>query len=283
MKRLLLAIIALSGAMTCMSQTDTTVTEKPDTIRVETADTIRIGGMIIIKKKGNNEDSKNKREVIISNRKKRKPSNVSTNWWIVDFGFANLHDQTNYASPAAQAFAPGFTKDQFDLKTKSINVNLWFFMQRLNIIKHAVNLKYGMGLELNNYHFDDESVRFSENPTLITLDPALEGVKKNKLAVDYITVPIMLNFNFTPGRDKGFGFSAGMSAGYLYSARQKIKSNGDKKKLHDDFDLRKWKLSYIGELNLGPVKLYGSYALKSMWEKGLDQTPYNVGIRLSHW
>jgi hypothetical protein len=36
-------------------------------------------------------------------------------------------------------------------------------------------------------------------------------------------------------------------------------------------------------LNLGPVKLYGSYAMKSMWEKGLDQTPYNVGIRLSNW
>jgi hypothetical protein len=54
-------------------------------------------------------------------------------------------------------------------------------------------------------------------------------------------------------------------------------------KLRDDFDLRKWKVSYIGELNLGPVRLYGSYALKSMWEKGLDQTPYSIGLRLSHF
>ena len=83
---------------------------------------------------------------------------------------------------------------------------------------------------------------------------------------------MMLNFNFTPHRTRGFGFSAGVSAGYLYSARQKTKEGDDKDKVRDDFELRRWKLSYIGELNLGPVKLYGSYAMDSMWEKGLDQT-----------
>jgi hypothetical protein len=97
-------------------------------------------------------------------------------------------------------------------------------------------------------------------------------------------VPMMINFNFTPGRRKGFGLSAGISAGYLYSSRQKIKDkDGNKTKFHDDFDLERWKLSWIGELNMGPIRLYGSYAFKSMWTKGLDQTPYNFGIRLSNW
>ena len=136
---------------------------------------------------------------------------------------------------------------------------------------------------MNNYRFDDERIRLTRNPTTIVLDQNLANVKKNKLAADYLTVPMMLNFNLTPNRKKGFGFSGGVSAGYLYSSRQKIKDNDDKTKLHDNFDLRKWKLSYIGELSLGPVRLYGSYAFKSMWEKGLDQTPYNVGIRLSNW
>ena len=75
--------------------------------------------------------------------------------------------------------------------------------------------------------------------------------------------------------------SVGASAGYLYSSRQKLKSNGDKNKTRDDFTLNKWKLAYIGELGLGPVVLYGSYATESMWDKGLDQTPYTVGIRIS--
>ena len=94
----------------------------------------------------------------------------------------------------------------------------------------------------------------------------------------------MLNFNFTPQRRNGFGISAGMSAGYLYNSRQKtITAENGKQKLHKDFDLDPWKLSWVGEIQLGPIKLYGSYATKSMFKKGLNQIPYTVGIRLSNW
>jgi hypothetical protein len=106
---------------------------------------------------------------------------------------------------------------------------------------------------------------------------------KNKLSADYLTVPLMLNFNLTPGRGRGFGFSVGASAGLLYSARQKIKNDGDKNKTKDDFSLETWKISYVAELLLGPVKFYGSYATKSMFEKSLDITPYTVGFRFSNW
>jgi hypothetical protein len=216
--------------------------------------------------------------------KRRKPENLTTNWWIIDIGFSGFNDKTDYASAEAQAFAPGSTEDWFDIKSgKSRNINIWFLMQRLNLINHVVNLKYGIGLELNNYFFDDESIRFQKNPTLVVMDPNIKDAKKNKLAADYLTVPLMLNFNFTPDRRNGFGFSAGVSAGYLYSARQKVKISDDKFKVHNDFDLQDWKLSYVGEINLGLVKLYGSYAFQSMWERGLDQTPFNAGIRLSNW
>src|SRR5256885_10225855 len=196
MKKVLFAILALSGAITGFSQTDTTGNDqKPDTIKV--------GGMIIVKKHGKNDDDH--KDITISNRHHSKSSNVTTNWWIVDLGFANYDDKTNYGSAQSQAFAPGSNKDRLNLRNgKSVNVNLWFFMQRLNVIKHVVNLKYGLGLELNNYRFDDESVHFHKNPTLITFDET--NVSKNKLAADYITVPLMLNVNFTPGRNKGFGF-----------------------------------------------------------------------------
>jgi hypothetical protein len=107
---------------------------------------------------------------------------------------------------------------------------------------------------------------------------------KNKLAADYVTVPLMLNFNFTPKKKKGFGFSVGASGGYLYASRQKTVTNIDgKQKEKDDFDLRPWKLSYIGELSFGPVKLYGSLASQGMFEKGPDQVPYTLGLRLSNW
>jgi len=278
MKRILLVCVAACLFSTGFAQVDTTGKKSSN-------DTIRIGGMIIVKKPGTNEREiiRNDRTVRIPSRK-QKPDNLTTNWWIIDLGYAGFNDKTNYASAAAQTFAPGSTEDWFDLRGgKSRNVNVWFFMQRLNMIEHVVNLKYGLGLELNNYFFDDERIRFQKNPTLITMDATLKDAKKNKLAADYLTVPLMLNFNFTPNKRNGFGFSGGVSAGYLYSARQKTKIGSDKDKIRNDFDLKRWKLSYIGELNLGPVKLYGSYAFENMWDKGLDQTPYNVGFRMSNW
>lgn len=275
MKTILLGLVALSGAMNSMAQ-DTTTTQN--------ADTIKVGGMIIIKN-GKDDDGKKKNKVTISNYRRKKNANISTNWWIVDLGFANVNDKTNYAAAQSSGFvSTSVGKDQLKLKTgKSVNVNIWIFMQRLNVIKHIVNLKYGLGLELNNYRFKNEEVRFTKNPTMVSVDPALINADKNKLVANYITVPLMLNFNFTPGHKKGFGFSAGVSAGYLYDAHQKIKDNRGKYKLHDDFDLKQWKLSYAGELNLGVIRLYGSLAMKNMWNKGLNQTPYNVGIRLSNW
>src|SRR3982751_6192834 len=114
MKKILFAILAFGGAMSAVAQ-DSTKTE------TERVDTIHVGGMIIIKKKG--EDNKDHSEVIISNRRKYKPSNISTNWVILDLGFANVNDRTNYSSAEAQAFAPGFTgKDQLNYRSgKSID------------------------------------------------------------------------------------------------------------------------------------------------------------------
>ena len=275
MKRMYMLLAGCCFALTSLAQTDTTGKKNE-------SDTIRVGGMIIIKKGQTNGEEVE--EVSIHRRRSDyKPSNISTNWFIFDLGFANFNDQTDYAKAQTSGFlGPGVGESQFDLRTgKSVNVNIWIFMQKLNVTKHIVNLKYGLGIETNNYHYEDTRLKYLKNPTMIVLDTIEHG--KNKLAIDYITVPLMLNFNFTPRREEGFGFSVGMSAGYRYSSRQKFKDNGEKPKTHGSFDLEPWKIAYIAELQFGPVKFYGSYATNSMFTKVLDQTPYNVGIRFSNW
>jgi hypothetical protein len=212
---------------------------------------------------------------------KTKPSNISTNWMVVDLGFTNYNDRTNYAGAEAQSFAPGSTRDWFKLRnSKSVDVNIWFFMQRLNVYKHVVNLKYGLGMELNNYRYE-ENIKYQINPTKVIMDTI--SYSKNKLATDYFTVPFMIDFNFTPDRKRGFGIAVGVSAGYLYDSRQKtISGEYGKKKVFDDFELNPWKISWIAEIQLGPVKLYGSLATQSIFNKGLDQVPYTFGIRISN-
>ena len=288
MKRIFTLCAAVCTIMTCFAQTDTTGKQNP----VPQNDTIRIGGMIIIRKAGNKDTAvAQNREYKIRSRKSDKPSNLSTNWGILDIGFSNYNDKTIYGSAAAQAYAPGSNPSWFDLKNgKSRNVNIWFFMQKLNVSKHILNLKYGLGLELNNY-FYKQRIRYDAAPKAIANPPRVlydtvsgRTYDKNKLAADYLTVPLMVNFNFTPNRKKGFGFSAGISVGYLYSARNKtITSDEGKHKAKDDFELEKWKISYIAELSLGQIRFYGSYATKSMYERGLNMTPYNFGIRFSNW
>ena len=293
MKRTILILSVIFTSVTIFAQTDSVKVERDN-------DTIRIGGMIILKKGDPNE--KKRVTVTVGNRRKQKNnSNISTASWIVDLGFANWIDKTNYAEATANGYlvnkpgAPDLVENDFKLKTvKSVNVNIWFFMQRLNLVKHYVNLKYGLGIELNNYRFKS-AVSLNEggsNPynslqniphPFIFKDSI--SFSKNKLAADYVTIPLMLNFRANPNNtDKGISLSAGVSVGYLYSSRNKqISDSRGKRKNHGDYDLEKWKFSYVGELGLGPAHLYGSYSPKSIFGNDLNFTPYNIGIRLSNW
>jgi hypothetical protein len=216
----------------------------------------------------------------------RKGNKSNTNWWIVDLGFANLRDETMYGSAAANSYLrtpPGgpFTEDDLDLQTgKTTNVNLWFFMKRLNISKQYFNFKYGLGLEMFNFRYET-NISYHKTPAYIFRDTV--QFSKNKLYAGYISVPLMFNVNTTPGK-KGLSFSAGVSAGYLVGSRNKqISGERGKVKTKGDFDLEKFRLAYIGEIGLGPVRLFGSYSTTALHEKGLKQYPYSIGVRFSNW
>ena len=284
MNRVLLLTAGLSLSLFCRAQNDTTGVGK---VTAPAGDTLRVGNLLIIRNgaKDNSDDVSSIRIKSRRDHNSYRPSNVSTNWCIVDLGIASTNDQTNYASAAAQQFAPGANKDWFKLRygflPKTVDVNIWIFMQRINLISHVVNLKYGVGVELNNYRYE-YNIRYLTNPTKVIMDTI--HYTKDKLATDYVTMPVMLNFNFTPHRFHPIGFSAGASFGYLYSSRQKFVSAAyGKQKTFNDFDLNTWKISYVGELELGWINLYGSYATRTIFSRGLDQIPYNFGIRIGNW
>lgn len=262
-------------------------------------DTIRIGNILIIKRRL--KTSKNDSTTVMADIDfKKKNNRKSTNYAVFDLGFANWTDNTNYANTGSFVVnKPGanpFSAD--DLKPrggKSINVNIWFFMQKYALVKRNINLKYGLGLELNNYHFRSP-ISFKEGgPVPYSVGGVIANApfvfrdtitfSKNKLAADYLTVPVMLNFatNRKPGRPI-LSASFGVSAGYLYSQRNKqISNERGKQKNKGDYNMERFKLSYIGELGLGSVRLYGSYSPKSIFEKSFDLRPYNIGIRFSNW
>jgi hypothetical protein len=213
-------------------------------------------------------------------RTNKAPKNIENHWMVLDLGFSQYRDASNYAQAQQLGFVgAGIGADQLKVNTRfASNINLWLVMQRLNLVNHKLNLKYGIGLEMNNYHFDQPNIVFQKNPTRISL---LSGSspKKVKLAADYLTIPMMLHFNSSPTTNKGLRLSAGASAGFLYSARFKTKSNGDVNKIRSDFDLEPFKFSWIGEIGIRGITLYGNFAMNNMWNKALDMKPYSVGFR----
>lgn len=285
MKQVLLGLLFAAGSMKGFAQQDTTIL-RTDSIPAS-ADTIRVGGIIIIKKPGDNSSYDVQKSERYYPKRRYKKNKITTNWLVMDVGWSGYNDRTNYASQEAQDFlqfqngVPA-SKGDYALRGSRIsNFNLWFFIQEMSVYKHVVNLKYGLGIETNNYFFKTP-ITYVDGASPYTFRESI-NFDKNKIAADFLTVPLMININTNPyGRHGGFQFSFGVSGGYLYSARQKQKSEErGKQKVKTDFNLSNWKAAWIAELGLGPVRLYGSYSITKLHEFGLDQYPYTVGIRLS--
>ena len=273
-------------------------TSKTDSLKTG-EDTLKMGSLMIVGKgisEGMNKlgkaiegvDFKKIAETATDVLKKKKPKKVSTNWFVYDIGFAGYNDNTNYATSAAQAFVKPSgsvpaSKGDFALKTSRVsNFNLWFFMQRVSIIESVLNLKYGLGIESNNYFFKT-GITYVDDISVYAKRGGMNELTKNKLVANYLTVPVMLNINTNPMKGRrGFQFSAGVSGGYLSSARQKQKGPGGTDKTKSNFNLEQFKLSYVADLGLGPVKLYGSVATSPMHQYGVEQVPYTLGLRFSN-
>ena len=320
MKKVLVSVVLSSIAVFSFAQQDTSkMKSKVDTLKVggmtilksaedkrveikvsDTSilpiDTIKVGGITVIGK-GLSQSIDELTEALRSLKgagtlltdlvRKKKIKKVSTNWLIWDLGFSGYSDKTNYNSSSAQSFLHdqggiAASKGDYALRGSRIsNFNLWFFMQRIRIASGVLNFKYGLGIESNNYFFKS-GITYVDGTSPYTTRSST-NISKNKLVANYLTVPLMLNVNTNPTKGKkAFQFSAGVSGGYLYSSRQKQITDAGKNKVKTDFNLERFKASYVGELGLGPVKLYASIAMRPMHQYGLDQRPYTVGVRFSN-
>ena len=271
-----------------------------DTFLSVNEDTVRLGSLQIIKSQDSNykkdwvsmvEEGDFDNTNITIKRVPKKLKNIETNWWIFDLGFTNFVDKSPNlmwlaANPNALPYGPGplMSPENFTLNNKkSTNVNIWVVTQKLNLYQHKINLKYGLGVEMFNFRFD-KPISFREDiATNIKYD--VVSFTKNKLLVKYLTIPVQINFSPNPTNKKGFYASIGMSAGYLWNAKNKqISGERGKEKFRGNFNLNDWRIATIGELGVGAVRLYGSFANNNLFNKNqsfIDMQPFAVGLRFS--
>lgn len=284
MKKTILFAAFLLAAMANFAQDTTTVTiiHPPDTDSNNSNDTLKVGSMVIIKKgefPGDNVTHVDWNHHPKNNR-------LQTSWLLLDLGYSNFVDNTNYSSQELLNYTGGvpFSASDFNLRTgKSMNINVWLFRQRYGITRNnGFNLTYGFVIETNNYKFENNPSFKKGGPPYVIHDSI--SFSKNKLATSYFTIPIMLGFKTNPASKKTFNINAGVSIGYLYSSRNKqISDERGKQKIKGNFDMEPWKIQLVGEMGWNWFKFYGAYSPQSMFKSGLNFLPYNIGIRLGGW
>lgn len=217
----------------------------------------------------------------------KEEGDFDTHWGILDLGFNTIADNTNYNSPAVKTFlnvpASRQNSSLLDLRqAKSINVNIYPFMETLYALKRKnqkINISTGIGLQLYNFRYENP-VTFTHSPNTVVLDTV--SFKKDKLAFDYLNVPLMITFKTRLHKDKWLVYGVGITAGYSIATWTKQEAGGHKMKLHDDFGFSNFNSCLTGEIGLSnTVRLYGTYQLTNMFgaSTGMNQHPISFGFR----
>jgi hypothetical protein len=223
----------------------------------------------------------------------------SIQFGMLDLGINSLVDKTNYPGPNGPITSNPNTflavdaahqnADLFSLRqSKSINVNIYPIMLRMGLYhspRQKITLATGVGMQLYNFRFTKPITYHNDPSPYVALDTV--AFSKNKLAFNYLTVPLMLNAKTRLGRSATsknalwLVYGAGVSGGYLLSSWTKqISDERGKEKNHDAFNFNKTNVCVNGELGLdGYFRLYASYQLTALHDGYLDQHPFSIGIR----
>ena len=267
---------------------------------------LSVSAQLTVKENIPNDTAKHKRSLslgsgglVYDDGKPQKNHLVEVQVGMLDIGINTLQDKTNYSSPEAQSFlkVDGAHKnaDLFSLRaSKSINVNIYPVMLKMQLHKSETQrwqLATGLGLQIYNFRFT-KPVSYTNDPVpAVVLDTV--SFSKNKLATNYLTVPLMLNAKTRLARGsydstkKGWGsgtwltYGIGVSGGYLLSSWTKqISDERSKDKNHDPFNLSKTNFCVNGEIGLDSfIRLYVSYQVTALHSSGLDQHPFSIGVR----
>lgn len=225
-------------------------------------------------------DTKNKKD-------KEKVGKLDLTYAMMDLGLNTFADNTNYADPSVVNYlnVPAANRNEqlFDLRNgKSINVNIYPLMVKMPIVKTRTQRLYistGAGLQIYNYRYE-RPLTYTKDPNVIILDTI--SFKKNKLAINYVNIPLMLTAKTRLHKDTWLVYGAGVTAGYrLSSWNKQVSDERGKVKTRGNFDLADFNTCLTAEFGVeGIIRFYGSYQLTSIYDNGIDHRPISFGIKI---
>jgi len=209
-----------------------------------------------------------------------------SHWSGFEIGFNQLLVNDKFSTNIPDGY------DYLELRSgKSINVNLNLFSHDFPIYKRKILFTTGLGLTLNNYRFTSDKILLTDtNRTVAAFDLDGNGdrikYEKNKLAVNYITVPLLLQFNTRNEFKKSFHIATGLLFSYKYNSHLKLvyDDNGDRKKTkrHDEFNIQPFRYDATLRIGYQSYTLYASYSINSLFKenRGPSLHPFQIGINI---
>lgn len=204
------------------------------------------------------------------------------NWTGIELGI------NGYLTPDYSLTMP-VGQESFELRyERSTALNINIYQQNINLVRNRLGLFTGIGLGWNNYRFGNDALLVKGPQEAEFVAVPEPGLRKNKLTVTWVNVPVMLEFQ-KPASAPGprFFLSAGLNLGARISSHTKqvyMLDNGrDRRRLRGDFYLNPFRFDLQARMGIGKIGLFASYSLNSLFrdERGPQLYPFSVGLRLT--
>lgn len=170
---------------------------------------------------------------------------------------------------------------------KSWNFNLNFAQYSIGIASDRFGITTGMGIEWSNYHFADTNI-IQKSGNEIIAKPTPENTKKNRLQTTYLTIPLIVEFQFPHRIRKNRAYvSAGLITGIKLFSNTKIKyikdGNKQKEKFRSDYYLNSIRYGLTARAGYNDCGIYVNYYLTPLFleDHGPELYPIAAGIVLS--
>lgn len=214
---------------------------------------------------------------IPSFKSKQSDSNRITDphWSGFGYGFANFSDKKLSINNV----------DGVDLISgSSTQITLNFYEKAWNISRNGWAIVSGTGLSFNKYRIDGNQA-FKEINGITQLEsPKDYSYSNSRLIANYLTIPLLLEYQKKLHHTGPFFMSAGIVANVkFYSASKveyKAQGNKQKEKVGNDLNIRPITLDFLVQGGVGCFGIYAKYSPFSLFEKGKGPNVHPVSIGL---
>ena len=214
--------------------------------------------------------------------KKSKKKRFNAHWAGLEFGVLNFLNSSqalvNDADVDFMAVIPE--------KTFSYGLNL--FEKNIPITKHSLGIATGAGIHWNSLNLEQDINLYEGEGGIIMAEPVnteLIDMKKNKLNVAYVKVPLVLEYQ-VPIKNRKLYVNAGIFGSIRAWSKQKqvyfIDGTKYKDKKVDDFQLSGFRYGLSAGAGYGDVGLFVEYSMVPLFKDGSgpEMYPIMVGVRL---